>query len=261
MPGSVNNPSAAVHRYALRLADDALTLGHRLSEWCSRGPFLEEDLALSNVALDFIGRARLYYAYAAELAPAAGLEPCTEDDFAYRRDAREFTNALIYELPRGDFAFTMARQFLVDVFNVAFLQKLQQSTDPQLAAIASKAVKESQYHLRRSREWMLRLGLGTTESHERLQKAISELWGYTAELFECDALEAGLCAAGIAVDPAEVRVVWEPQVRETLDQANIQIPTDNWQASGGREGRHTEWLGHLLCEMQFLQRAYPGLEW
>jgi ring-1,2-phenylacetyl-CoA epoxidase subunit PaaC len=261
MSGTAPQHSAAVHRYALRLGDDALILGHRLSEWCSRGPFLEEDLALSNVALDYIGRARLFYAYAAELAPAAGLAPCTEDDFAYRRDAREFTNALMYELPRGDFAFTMGRQFLVDAFNLAFLEKLQSSKDSQLAAIAAKAVKESQYHLRRSREWMLRLGLGTPESHERLQNAIHELWGYTDELFESDALVAELCAAGIAVDLAAVRSVWEPQVQDTLAEAGIQIPTENWQASGGREGRHTEWLGHLLCEMQFLQRAYPGLEW
>ncbi len=254
---NANNHATAIQQYAIRLADDALILGHRLSEWCSRGPFLEEDLALTNVALDFIGRARMFYGYAAELA---GKE-FTEDDLAYRRDTREFTNALIFELPRGDFAFTMARQFLIDVFNLAFLTQLQTSTDPQLAAIAGKAVKESRYHLRRSQEWMQRLGLGTAESHERLQNAINELWGYTDELFESDALDAELCAAGIAVDLGKLKVAWEPQVREALSAASIQIPVDNWQASGGRQGKHTEWLGHLLCELQFLQRAYPGLEW
>jgi len=257
MPDSDKSLATATQQYATRLGDDALILGHRLSEWCSRGPFLEEDLALTNVALDFIGRARMFYGYAAELAA----QEFTEDDLAYRRDTREFTNALIYELPRGDFAFTMARQFLIDVFNLAFLTQLQTSADPQLAAIAGKAVKESRYHLRRSQEWMLRLGLGTDESHERLQKAINELWGYTDELFESDELNAELCAAGVAVDLPALKQAWELKVREALEAARIQIPVDNWQASGGRQGKHTEWLGHLLCELQFVQRAYPGLEW
>ena len=257
MSDANKNRTTAVQKYAIRLGDDALILGHRLSEWSSRGPFLEEDLALTNVALDFIGRARMFYGYAAELA---GKE-FTEDDLAYRRDTREFTNALIFELPRGDFAFTMARQFLIDVFNLAFLTQLQKSTDAQLAAIAGKAVKESRYHLRRSQEWMLRLGLGTPESHQRLQNAVSELWGYTAELFESDALDTELCAAGIAVDLPALKMEWEPQVRAALKAANIQIPDEDWQASGGRQGKHTEWLGHLLCELQFVQRAYPRLEW
>ena len=154
----------AVKQYAVRLGDDALVLGHRLSEWCGRGPFLEEDLALTNTALDYIGRARMYYGYAAELSGGG----CTEDHFAYRRDCREFTNLLIHELPRGDFAFTMARQFLVDVHGLAYLERLQTSSDRTLAAIAAKAVKESRYHLRRSREWMLRLGGGTGESRRRV---------------------------------------------------------------------------------------------
>jgi ring-1,2-phenylacetyl-CoA epoxidase subunit PaaC len=257
MPRLSRPHSAALQQYAIRLGDDALIHGHRLSEWCSRGPFLEEDLALTNVALDFLGRARLFYGYAAELADST----YSEDDLAYRRDTREFTNALIYELPRGDFAFTMARQFLIDVFNLAFLTPLQTSADAQLAAIAGKAVKESRYHLRRSQQWMLRLGLGTAESHQRLQEAINELWGYTAELFESDALNAELCAAGIAVDLPALKPAWESQVREVLTAADTRIPEDDWQAGGGRQGKHTEWLGHLLCELQFLQRAYPGLEW
>jgi ring-1,2-phenylacetyl-CoA epoxidase subunit PaaC len=247
----------AVRQYAIRLGDDALILGHRLSEWCSRGPFLEEDLALTNVALDFIGRARMFYAYAAELSGGAS----TEDDLAYLRDCQEFTNRLIYELPRGDFAFTMARQFLVDSFNVLFLDRLQSSADASLAAIASKVLKESRYHLRRSREWMLRLGLGTGESHSRLQHAVNELWGYTSELFAIDELECGLVTGGIAVDCAALQADWNREVGQTLGAAGIELPDSAWQVSGGRQGKHTEGLGYLLCELQFMQRAYPGLQW
>jgi len=247
----------AVRQYAIRLGDDALVLGHRLSEWCSRGPFLEEDLALANVALDFIGRARMFYAYATELSGGA----CTEDDLAYLRDCQEFTNCLIHELPRGDFAFTMARQFLVDSFNVLHLDRLQSSSDSTLAAIAGKVLKESSYHLRRSREWMLRLGLGTRESHSRLQRAVNELWGYTPELFANDPLERGLVKRGIAVDCAALQADWNHDVEQALRAADIQLPDEEWQISGGRQGNHTEGLGYLLCELQFMQRAYPGLQW
>jgi ring-1,2-phenylacetyl-CoA epoxidase subunit PaaC len=246
-----------VSQYTLRLGDDALILGHRLSEWCSRGPFLEEDLALTNVALDYIGRARMFYGYAAELSDGAS----SEDDFAYLRDCREFSNLLIHELPRGDFAFTMARQYLVDVHSVAFMEALQSSSDTTLAAIAGKALKESRYHLRRSRDWILRLGGGTQESRKRLQHAVDELWGYTPEMFEMDALEQALANEGIAVDLALLHKPWDLEVGSTLAAAAITIPEENWQVSGGRQGKHTEWLGHLLSELQFVQRAYPGLEW
>ncbi len=247
----------AVRDYAVRLGDDALILGHRLSEWCSRGPFLEEDLALSNVALDFIGRARMFYTYAAELTG----DGATEDQFAYQRDCRDFTNHLIHELPRGDFAFTMARQYLIDVYSIAFMQALQQSSDERLAGIASKAIKESRYHLRRSEDWIMRLGDGTEESNRRLQDAVNELWGFTPELFEMDALEGDLVASGIAVDVTALKDDWERSVRSTFAEANISIPDEDWQVSGGRQGKHTEWLGHLLSDLQFVQRAYPGLEW
>ena len=166
--------------YAVRLGDDALIIGHRLSEWCRNAPFLEEDLAVSNVALDFIGRARMLYSYAATLKGNGA----TEDDFAYLRDCREFRNFLILELPRGDYAFSMMRQYLVDAFNVEFLSQLCQSKDKQLAAIAAKAIKESVYHLRRSKDWVLRLGDGTEDSHQRSQKALDDLWGFTHELFD-----------------------------------------------------------------------------
>jgi len=243
--------------YAVRLGDDALVLGHRLSEWSSNAPFLEEDLALSNVALDFLGRARMFYTYAADLRK----DGTTEDHYAYQRDCREYTNLLIYELPRGDFAFTMARQFMVDVFNLEFLTRLQESADASLAAIAGKAVKESAYHLRRSSEWMLRLGGGTQESQRRLQDAVNELWGFTPEMFAMDELELGLVADKIAVDRAAVADSWEKQVRATLKEAGVTIPDSSWQVDGGRRGLHTEHLGHLLSELQFVQRAYPGLEW
>lgn len=254
---NANNANEAVLQYAVRLGDDALILGHRLSEWCSNAPFLEEDLALTNVALDYIGRARMFYSYAAELSG----DGRSEDSFAYLRDCREFTNLLLHELPRGDFAFTMARQYLVDEYALAFMQALQDSTDPRLAGIAAKAVKESTYHLRRSRDWVLRLGDGTEESHRRLQSAVDDLWGYTDELFEPDALETGLVKAGIAVDSAALRPAWDAAVRATLEEATITVPAGDWSVRGGRQGIHTESLGHLLSELQFMQRAYPGLQW
>ena len=246
-----------VELYAVRLADDALVLGHRLSEWSSNAPFLEEDLALSNVALDYLGRARMFYTYAGQVRN----DGTTEDDYAYLRDCREYYNLLINELPRGDFAFSMARQFMVDAFNLAFLGQLQGSSDESLAAIAGKAVKESTYHLRRSSDWMMRLGDGTEESLRRLQDAVVELWGFTPELFAMDQLETELLAQGIAVDRAALRAGWEQQVRATLEAAGVTIPEPDWQVEGGRQGVHTEHLGHLLSELQFVQRAYPGLEW
>lgn len=247
----------AIKQYAIRLGDDAVVLGHRLSEWCSFGPFLEEDLALTNVALDFIGRARMFYSYAAELAD----DGSTEDSYAYTRDNREFTNLLIHELKNGDFAFTMARQYFVDVYSLAYMEALQNSSDETLAAIADKAVKESRYHLRRSHDWMLRLGDGTAESNQRMQRAVDDLWGYTPELFEMDELEQGLADAGIGVDAASLKAGWEKAVKATLAEATLQVPADDWAISGGRQGVHTEALGHMLSDMQFVQRAYPGQQW
>lgn len=243
--------------YAVRLGDDSLVLGHRLSEWTSYGPFLEEDIALSNVALDYIGRARMFYGYASELDG----EGRSEDDFAYLRDERDFQNQLIHELPRGDFAFSTVRQLLVDVFNSLYLKQLSRSQDKNLAAIAGKAVKETQYHLRRSRDWTLRLGDGTEESHQRMQKALDALWGYTPELFELDELEQSLVEAGIAVDSPALKQEWHNQVSEILDEATLVCPEDSWAVRGGRAGYHTENLGHLLTEMQFLHRSNPGCEW
>jgi len=243
--------------YAIALGDDALTIGQRLSEWCSNAPFLEEDLALANVALDFIGRARMFFGYAAQLEGRGR----SEDDVAYLRDCREYRNLLICELPRGDFAFSTARQFLIDAFNLCFLEKLTASNDAQLAAIAAKALKESRYHLRRSRDWMLRLGDGTQESHRRLQAALDDLWGYTAEFFEMEEAEQRLAAAGVAVDRSVLRGEWDRLVDGVLAEATLQRPAGDWSVGGGRRGIHTEHLGHMLSELQYLQRAYPGLQW
>ena len=248
---------AATLDYTLRLADDSLILGHRLTEWTSNGPFLEEDIAMSNVALDYIGRARMYYGYAAELSA----DGKTEDDFAFLRDEREFRNLLINELPRGDFAYSTVRQLFVDVFNSLYLPKLMQSEDQTLAAIAAKGIKETQYHLRRSRDWTLRLGDGTEESHQRMQKAINSLWGYTHELFELDELEQQLADQGIGVDNTSLRAEWLMQIESILSEATLSRPEDDWIVKGGRTGYHTENLGHLLTEMQFLHRSNPGCKW
>lgn len=244
-------------KYVIGLGDDALILSQRLIEWCSRGPFLEEDLALSNVALDYLGRARMFYQYAAEVEGKGR----TEDDIAYLRDEREFTNHLIYELPKGDFAFTIARQLIIDVFNVYFLQQLLQSKDEQLVAIAQKATKETKYHLRRSKEWTLRLGDGTKESQKRMQDAMDDLWGFSKELFETHANDIVLIEAGIAVDRNKLQDVWRTEMNAILAEATLDQPDDSWYQTGGRNGEHTEHLGLLLPELQFMQRAYPGMKW
>ncbi len=243
--------------YCIALGDDSLVLGHRLSEWCSNGPFLEEDLALTNVALDFIGRARFFYTHAAELDSKGR----SEDDFAYLRDCRDYRNFLINELPNGDFAFTMARQLMVDTYDMLFYQRLQHSGDATLASIACKAIKESRYHLRRSRDWIVRLGDGTDESHTRSQNAFNELWGYANEMFDMPDDEVQLLDTGIAVDRAALRQDWDHAMTEVLEEATLEVPANDWAIGGGRQGMHSEHLGFMLAEMQFLQRSYPGLQW
>jgi ring-1,2-phenylacetyl-CoA epoxidase subunit PaaC len=244
-------------QYALRLADNALVLGHRLSEWCGHAPMLEEDVALANIALDLIGQSRLLYAYAGE-AEGRGRD---EDKLAYLRDAPEFRNVLLVEQPNGDFAVTIARQFLYAAFMHPFWRALATSGDATLAAVAAKAEKEAAYHLRHSAEWLIRLGDGTAESHARAQDAIDDLWMYTGELFETDAIERALIEAGIAVDPEALRADWNRTVDEVLSEATLTRPPDGWMQSGGRTGRHSEHLGYILADLQFLQRAYPGATW
>ena len=237
----------------LRRADDALVLGHRLSEWTGHAPLLEEELALANIALDLIGQARALY------TEAGGLTGNTEDELAYLRDAPQWRNALIMELPNGDFAFTIARLVLVSAFAVAFWRDAVRSSHVGIAAIAAKAEKETEYHLRHAAEWLIRLGDGTAESQRRAQTAVDALWPYTGELFAADDLS--MIEARVIPDPATLRPTWEATIGSTLARATLTRPADGWMQSGGRVGRHTEHLGHLLAELQFMQRAYPAATW
>ncbi|MBF7054774.1 phenylacetate-CoA oxygenase subunit PaaC [Halomonas sp. KAO] len=252
-----NDIKSATLEYTTRLGDDSIVLGHRISEWVSRGPFLEEDIAYANVALDYVGRARMFFGYAAELAS----DGRTEDDFAYMRDDRQYRNLLLMEMPRGDFAYSQVRQLFVDVYYSLVLPELMDSKDDTLAAIAAKAIKETRYHLRRSRDWVLRLGDGTEESHQRAQKAVDSLWGYTHEMFEMDETESVLADNDIGVDTTKLRDEWLRQVSSILTEATLEVPEDGWAVRGGRIGYHTENLGHLLTEMQFVHRSYPGCQW
>ena len=252
-------PATAVApaEYLLRLADDRLVLGHRLSEWCGHAPILEEDIALANIALDLVGQATLFL----DLAAAREGRGRTADDLAFLRDAREFRNLQLVELPNGDFGFTIVRQFLFDTYDVLVLEALQQSADAELAGIAAKAYKEARYHLRHSGEWVVRLGDGTEESHRRGQAALDELWRFTGELFLPDELDERLLAEGIAPDLAAVRGRWEVEIGRVVSEATLRLPEDRSVARGGRRGLHTEHLGHMLAEMQSVARAHPGAKW
>ncbi|MGO4304975.1 1,2-phenylacetyl-CoA epoxidase subunit PaaC [Cupriavidus sp. RAF12] len=243
--------------YLLRLGDSTLVLGQRLSEWCGRGPALEEDIALTNVALDLIGQTRLWLGYAAEVKGTGG----TADQLAFLRDAHQFRNLLLVEQRNGSYADTLARQFLFDSWHYFLLEGLQRSTDARIAEIAAKSLKEVTYHVRRSSDLVVRLGDGTEESHRRMQDAIDDLWMYTGELFEADEVEAALALDGIVPDPATLAAPWRQHVAEVLEAATLRLPSGTWSQSGGRHGRHTEHLGYLLAEMQFLQRAHPGAQW
>jgi ring-1,2-phenylacetyl-CoA epoxidase subunit PaaC len=243
--------------YTLRRADDALILGHRLSEWCGHAPMLEEDMALANMGLDLLGQARELYAYAAKVEAKDN----DEDKFAYLRDVRQYRNLLLLEQPNGDFARTMVRQFFYAVFADLYWRAMLQSTDATLAAIAAKSEKESAYHVRHSSEWIVRLGDGTEESHRRAQVAIDDLWAYTGEMFATDDSERDLIDQGIAIDPATLRPQWLKVVSDVVDEATLAPPTSDWMQRGGRDGRHSEHLGHLLSELQSMQRSFPGAAW
>ena len=247
----------ALFHYALRMGDNSLILGHRLSEWCGHGPILEQDIALINVALDLIGQSRSYLSYAGDLEGKGR----SEDDLAYLRREREFRNVLLTELPNGDFGRTLVRQFLFDVFHYLQLEELKGSSDEQLAAIATKSLKEVTYHLRYSSEWMIRLGDGTEESHRRVQEPLNDLWSYTGEMFEMDEVDETLVGVGIAPDLASLKPLWESKVREILTEATVNVPESGWMHSGGRKGVHSEHLGYLLSELQYLQRSIPNAKW
>lgn len=243
--------------FILRIADNNLILGHRLSEWCGHGPILEQDIALTNIALDLVGQSRNYYQLAAEIKG----EGATEDDFAYLRDVYAFKNVLLTEQPNGHFGETMTRQFFFDVFNFYFTSELTKSSNEQLAAIASKSLKEITYHLKFSSEWMIRLGDGTEESHAKMQQAVDDLWMYTGELFLADELDREMAENGVGVKLEKIKPYFDKKVAEILTQATLTIPETGWMQKGGKTGQHSEHLGFILAELQFLQRAYPGAKW
>ena len=248
---------AAFTEYLLRLGDDRLVLGHRLSEWCGHAPILEEDIALANMALDLIGQASLLLKVAGETEGAGR----NEDTLAYLREAVHFRNVLMVELPKGDFAFTIVRQFFFGAFALLQWDALTRSTHEELAGIAAKALKEARYHVRHAGEWVLKLGDGTSESHQRAQDAVDDLWRYTGELFLTDDREQALAAQKIAVDAATLESAWRSQVTDVLTRATLRVPDSTWMQRGGRQGRHTEHLGHMLAEMQIVARSFPGASW
>ena len=263
MPSVVPAPAPApdaLFEYVLRLGDDRLVLGHRLSEWCGHAPILEEDIALANVSLDLLGQATMLLRLAGEIEGQGR----SEDSLAYFREVVDFRNCQLVELPKGDFAFTIARQFLFDVHAVVLLDALSGSAHEELAAIAAKSLKEAKYHVRHSGEWMLKLGDGTEESHRRAQAAVSQLWRFTGELFAADGIDRAMHAAGIAPDLAALEPAWEALVREVMTRATLTIPNDTPRRAtvrGGRTGAHTEHLGHMLAEMQIIARSHPGASW
>lgn len=243
--------------YLLRHADDRLVLGHRLSEWCGHAPILEEDIALGNIALDLLGQATALLG----LAGAAEGKGRDADALAFFREAVEFRNAQLVELPRGDFAFTLVRQFLFDAYDVHLTDALQRSARADLAGVAAKAHKEARYHVRHSGEWVVRLGDGTDESHRRAQRALDELWRFSGELLTMDAVDRAMLDSGVGVDLDALRPQWERTVREVLDEATLRTPEVSAFSRGGRQGRHTEHLGHMLAEMQIVARSHPGATW
>ena len=242
--------------YTLRIADSSLILGQRMSEWCSRAPTLEEDIAMSNISLDMFGQANGFYQYAAQLD---GLK--SADELAFKRNEREFFNHQLVEQENGNFGNTIVRNFLHDTFNFLFYTQLANSKDETLSALAMKSIKEVKYHLRHSSNWLIRLGDGTKESNDKTQVALNKLWMYTNEIFEMDTLDIELFNVGIAVDNAALKSDWDNMVNKILTKAKLTRPQDEYMATGGKKGLHTEYLGFILSEMQFLQRAYPDAKW
>lgn len=244
-------------QYLLRIADTCLIQGQRLAEWCGHAPVLEEDIALANMALDLIGQARALLAHAG----AVEGRPHDEDQLAFLRDERDYFNPTLVELPRGDFAFTVLRNLMVATFLGLLWQRLAASSDAELAAIAGKAAKEARYHRQHSADWVVRLGDGTDESRARCEAALAGLWPYAVELFESDAVDEAAAAAGLGPRWAELREPWLAALRAVLDEAGLAVPADTAFRSTGKQGRHSEHMGYILAEMQYLQRAYPGAVW
>lgn len=236
--------------YTLHLADNSLILGQRNAEWCGHGPVLEQDIAITNISLDLIGQARNFYQYAATLIGSGA----TEDSLAYLRKEKEFKNCLLVEQPKGDWAQTILRQFFFSQYQYFLFQEMQTSKDKQLAAIAEKSLKEVTYHLRWSSEWVIRLGDGTDESHQRMIKAIDALWKYTGEMFEAASYETH-------IDLSTMKEQWIDEVKKVFDEATLQIPEKVQMQKGGKEGKHSDYLADILSELQYMQKAYPGCEW
>lgn len=257
MSKTVPNTNDALQRVLLRMGDSTLILGQRISEWCGHAPVLEEDIAIANVALDLIGQTQFWLGLAAELEGQGK----TADDLAYLRDSAQLYNLLLVELPNGDYANTLVRQFFFDAWHFLQLNALQKSTHPRMTEIADKALKEVSYHLDRTRDLVIRLGDGNTESHTRMQGAVDHLWAYTGEMFMGDEFDAVAAESGIAPAPESLRDEWLAYVQDIMAQATLRLPDSTFMHKGGKQGRHTEHLGFILAEMQFLQRAYPGCTW
>jgi ring-1,2-phenylacetyl-CoA epoxidase subunit PaaC len=247
--------------YLLRLADSDLVLAQRLGEWVGHGPVLEEDIALTNVGLDLLGQARLWFAYAGEVEARFAAAGRSEDALAFSRDGGEFRNLLLVEQPNGNYADTMARQFYFDVWHQLLLVKLAHSRDTRIAGIAAKAEKEVVYHAERSADWIIRLGDGTDESHARIQAAIDNLWMYTGEMFDPDETDTVLAEEGIGCVLRALEPAWREAVGNVFDEATLTLPSGTWMQRGGKNGVHTEHLGHMLATMQWMQRTHPGAQW
>jgi ring-1,2-phenylacetyl-CoA epoxidase subunit PaaC len=247
----------SLFEYLIRLGDDSLIIGHRLSEWCGHGPILEEDIAMTNLSLDFIGQTTSLFNYAGEVEGKGK----SGDDLAFLRFDREYKNLLLVEQPNGDFGMTMMRQFLFDAYRLPLYQRLVNSNDETLSAIAAKSLKETKYHYKHSSEWVIRLGDGTEESHNRIQESLDTLWRYTSELFYSDEVDTELIASGVLPSMVGLETEWKKNVDSVLDEATLNIPTNGWKHEGGRKGMHSEHMGYILAELQYMQRAYPGLEW
>lgn len=248
----------SLYQYLLMLGDNAMILGHRLSELCGHGPSLETDIALTNMSLDLFGQVRNYFQYAAEVS---GDENMTEDKIAFLRYERDYRNTLLVEQPNTDFAYIIARQFFFDAYHVLLLEKLMESNDEQVKAIAIKSIKEVKYHFRFSSEWMKRLGDGTDVSHEKLQTAVDYLWPYISELTEESEIEKEMKESGVGADLSEIKEQYFTSVKNILEEATIKIPETVWSHSGGKKGIHSEQMGYILADLQYMQRAYPNMSW
>lgn len=246
-----------LYNYILGIADNSLILGQRLGELCGHGPSLETDIAITNISLDLLGQVRGYYQYAAKIQG----EGATEDTIAFLRKEREYKNVLMVEQPNTDFAYVMGRQFLFDVYHVLFLEQLQHSRDLTLSSIAKKSLKEALYHKRFSSDWIKRLGDGTTESHTKIQNVINDLWVFTDEFFQLTLADKAMASEGIGVDVTKLKDQYYGKVGEVLSEATIEIPDLKYFQKGGKDGVHSEHMGYILAEMQYMQRAYPNMEW